>query len=102
MTSLMGAAYSGNPEIVEFLIDQGAAVNVINHLGGTAYSIAKFKRSKEVLDLLAPHYSPEHRPGPYRLAIDLIYNAIVKKIRYYNYKFRYYTGLVPFELNEEL
>lgn len=63
MTALMGAAYSRSEEIVEFLIDQGVTANAINHLGGTAYSIAKFRNATGVLEILSHHYSPSHKPG---------------------------------------
>jgi ankyrin repeat protein len=102
MTTVMSAAFSGNAEIVEYLMQQGASVNAVNHFNGTAYTIAKIKKHKEVLALLAPHYSPKQDLSPYRIAADLLYMAIVRRIRYYHYKIRYYTGLTPFELNEEL
>ena len=102
LTTVMSAAFSGNAEIVEFLMEQGASVSAVNSFNGTAYSIAKIKNHTEVVLLLAPHYSPTQDLNPYRIALDLMYNGLVRRIRYFTYKVRYYTGLAPFELNEEL
>lgn len=98
----MGAAFSGNYVIVEFLLEQGATVNTINQFNGTAYSIAKIKGHKDILTLLAPHHSPSESANPYRIALDLLYNGLVRRIRYATYKFRHYTGLAPYNLDEEL
>ena len=98
----MSAAFSGNAEIVEFLLEQGVSVNAINNYNGTAYSIAKIKGHKDVLVLLAPHYSPTESLSPNRIALDLIYNGLVRRLRYFTNRVRYYTGLVPFDVNEEL
>ena len=98
----MGAAFSGNAEIVEFLLDQGAISNATNNFNGTAYSIAKIKGRKDVLALLEPHYSPVKTLSPYRIAMDIMYTGLVRRIRYVTYKVRYYTGLSPFKLDEEL
>ena len=102
LTSLMSAAFSGNAEIVEFLLEQGVSVNSVNHYNGTAYSIAKIKGHKDVLVLLAPHYSPTESLNPYRIALDLMYNGLVRRFRYFTYRVRYYTGLVPYDVNEDL
>jgi ankyrin repeat protein len=98
----MGAAFSGSAEIVDFLLTQGLPANTVNNFNGTAYSIAKVKGHKDILALLAPHYSPNQNMNPYRVAVDLLYEGLVRRIRYATYKFRYYTGLAPFALDEEL
>ena len=98
----MSAAFSGNAEIVEFLMQQGASVSAVNSFNGTAYSIAKIKNHTDIVVMLAPHFSPAQDLNPYRIALDLMYNGLVRRIRYLTYKVRYYTGLAPFELNEEL
>lgn len=98
----MSAAFSGNTEIVEFLLGQGVSVNSVNNYNGTAYSIAKIKGHKDVLVFLTPHYSPTEALNPYRIAFDIMYNGLARRIRYFTFRVRYYTGLASLDLDEEL
>ena len=102
MTSVMSAAFSGNAEIVQYLMDQGASVTAVNEFNGTAYSIAKIKNHYEVLALLAPYEKPIDESNPYKLALTIMYKAIVRRVRYFTYKVRHYTGLDVLEFSEEL
>ncbi len=52
-TSLHLAAYSGNSDLVEFLIKKGAKLNIRNLLGQTAYNIAQKVNLIDVQQLLS-------------------------------------------------
>jgi len=51
-TALHWAAFGGNSEVVEWLIDQKVNVNAVNHAGDTALHIAAWKGHADVVKLL--------------------------------------------------
>jgi ankyrin repeat protein len=102
MTPLMSAVRSGNKELVELLLEQGVIVSSANSYNGTALSIAKVKRLPEIVSLLEPYFDAEEETSPYKIAFHIAYKAVVKGIRYVNYKVRKLTGLYPGEWTDEL
>ena len=102
MTPVMAAVHNGNIELVKYLLDQGADALAKNEFGGTAYTVARSKGKKELTAILKSYSVPLEDQSPYRIMVHLIYKAIVRYIRYATYKVRYYTGMTPFDVNEEL
>jgi len=52
ITPLHQGAFSGNPVIVEYLLDTGADHKLKSNSGYTAYEFAKIKNNLAVLDVL--------------------------------------------------
>ena len=59
MTPLLWTALCGQPEVVKYLVAQGADVNAMEKNGGTPLSIAVAIGKVDVVEFLKPHSAKE-------------------------------------------
>jgi hypothetical protein len=83
-TALMAAATRGHMDIVQFLVANGASLNLVNKGGMTALDDARARGNEDVAALLAERgakSAPEVAPRAWTSFLDQLLNALAKCIQ---------------------